>query len=143
MSDTENKINPPGMDMTTEQNIFENDDDIVVKCKTPKVVKTLKKIKKSKLKKMVSELEDDSDGESIGSDSLRSEDEDSIGSLKEFLAEDDEDVKNSNDSPSPKDLHKETEYLIEEASSFLGGSTELQNVKVKNGRVLRANPKST
>ena len=122
----------------------ESEQDIVIRC--PKL-KTKKSKKVLSPKKVLDDNSED-EGETINSDSEKSEDDDeSLGSLKEFLVQDEDDMNNqenkSPDSPrSFENLEKETQTLIEEATSFLGTS-HLENVKIKNGRVLRGNPKST
>jgi hypothetical protein len=122
----------------------ESEQDIVIRC--PKL-KTKKSKKVLSPKKVLHDNSED-EGETINSDSEKSEDDDeSLGSLKEFLVQDEDDMNNqenkSPDSPrSFENLEKETQTLIEEATSFLGTS-HLENVKIKNGRVLRGNPKST
>ena len=117
----------------TENVIMENEDDLIVECNEP-VQNPKPKVKK------VKKDDTDDEEESLGSSSDMSEDEESIGSLAEFLAPEDADVMKEK-SPPIQDIKDETMSLIEEAKSFLGDST--LDVKVKNGRTLRGNPKST
>lgn len=116
-----------------ENVIMENDEDLIVECNEP-VQEPKPKVKK------VKKEDTDEEEESLGSDSTMSEDEESIGSLAEFLAPEDVDVPKER-SPPIQDIKDETMSLLEEAKSFLGDQS--LDVKVKNGRTLRGNPKST
>ena len=116
----------------TENVIMENDEDLVVECNEP--------IQEPKIKvKKVKKEESDDDEETLGSEDM-SDDDESIGSLIEFLAPEDIDVPKER-SPPIHDIKEETMSLLEEAKSFLGDQN--LDVKVKNGRTLRGNPKST
>jgi hypothetical protein len=117
---------------------IEDENEIEVKCQEEEVDDIV--IPKPKVYKSPALSPRGDDDETLGSESM-SEDDESIGSIAEFLAPDD--VASPARSPAVVDLKDETQTLVEEAKSFLGGSTELENVKIKNGRVLRANPKST
>ena len=102
--------------------------------------KKLGKLKKPKVVKVSSET-DEEDGETIYSEE-RSDDDESIGSLVDFI------VHESSSSPpkSPKleDMEEdETNLLIQDAKVFLGNENLELNSKIKNGRVLRGNPKTT
>jgi hypothetical protein len=101
--------------------------------------KKLGKLKKPKVVKVLSET-DEEDGETIYSEE-RSDDDESIGSLVDFIVHE---SSSSPKSPKLEDMEEdETNLLIQDAKVFLGDENLELNSKIKNGRVLRGNPKTT
>ena len=100
-----------------------------------------KPLKPKKTKAAKRKHESDEEGETIDSEEDRSDDDESMGSLVDFIAEEeDSDLKSPK---SPRSFGDDESTLLDEAKSFLGGGEENLNAKIKNGRVLRGNPKTT
>ena len=101
------------------------------------------KLKKEKTNTKPLKLEtsnSDDEGETIYSEE-RSDDDESIGSLVDFIVEEE-----SKSPKSPKVIEMEedeTNLLLQDAKLFLGNENLELTSKVKNGRVLRGNPKTT
>lgn len=114
--------------------------DTIIEDSKPKKLglKKHKKIEKH-LNVLESDDNDEDGGETIYSEE-RSDDDESIGSLVDFIVQESSSPKSNKLEDIEED---ETKLLIQDAKVFLGDENLELNSKVKNGRVLRGNPKTT